>query len=158
MKYILPDILLNARRDVFVTTIKDVMSTNIAYCTPVDNVFEAATKMKQEDVGIIPVVNNNRLMGLVTDRDIVLRGIAEKHPGSESITSVMSTDIVSVSPDDPVEKAAELMSRYQIRRLPVVEHNELVGMVSLGDLAVEQFTDDQAQFALSEISEDHHQG
>ncbi|WP_416828844.1 CBS domain-containing protein [Ectobacillus polymachus] len=134
------------------------MSTNIAYCTPVDNVFEAATKMKQEDVGIIPVVNNNRLMGLVTDRDIVLRGIAEKHPGSESITSVMSTDIVSVSPDDPVEKAAELMSRYQIRRLPVVEHNELVGMVSLGDLAVEQFTDDQAQFALSEISEDHHQG
>lgn len=158
MKYILPDILLNARRDVFLTTIKDVMSTNIAYCTPVDNVFEAATKMKQEDVGIIPVVNNNRLMGLVTDRDIVLRGIAEKHPGSESITSVMSTDIVSVSPDDPVEKAAELMSRYQIRRLPVVEHNELVGMVSLGDLAVERFTDDQAQFALSEISEDHHSG
>lgn len=139
------------------TAIRDVMSTNIAYCTSVDNVFEAATKMKQEDVGIIPVVDNNRLIGLVTDRDIILRGLAEKHPGSESITEVMSTNVISVSPDEPVERATELMARYQVRRLPVVEHDKLVGMVSLGDLAVEGFTDDQAQFALSQISEDHHE-
>jgi CBS domain-containing protein len=138
------------------TTVREVMSTDITCCTPLDNVYEAAVKMKQEDVGVIPIVENNRLVGLVTDRDLVIRGIAEKHPGSNKITDVMSKNIVCVSPDDPVEKATELMARHQVRRLPVVENGQLVGMLALGDLAVEHLTDEQAQFALTEISEDHH--
>ncbi|WP_028402451.1 CBS domain-containing protein [Ectobacillus panaciterrae] len=138
------------------TTVREVMSTDIVFCTPLDNVYEAAVKMKEEDVGVIPIVENNQLVGLVTDRDLVVRGIAEKHPGSNQITNVMSKDLTCISPDDPVEKATELMARHQIRRLPVVEHGQLVGMLALGDLAVQNQTDEQAQFALTEISEDHH--
>lgn len=137
------------------TTVRELMSTDLSYCTPVDNVYEAALKMKQEDVGIIPIVENNRLVGVVTDRDLVVRGIADKNPGSNKITEVMTTDIISVSPSDPIEKATELMARHQIRRLPVVENGQLVGMLSLGDLAIEKYADDQAGYALSEISEHH---
>ena len=137
------------------TTVRELMSTDLSYCTPVDNVYEAALKMKQEDIGIIPIVENNRLVGIVTDRDLVVRGIADKNPGSNKITEVMTTDIVSVSPSDPVERASELMARHQIRRLPVVENGQLVGMLSLGDLAIEKYADDQAGYALSEISEHH---
>ena len=137
------------------TTVRELMSTDLSYCTPVDNVYEAALKMKQEDIGIIPIVENNRLVGIVTDRDLVVRGIADKNPGSNKITEVMTTDIVSVSPSDPVEKASELMARHQIRRLPVVENGQLVGMLSLGDLAIEKYADDQAGYALGEISEHH---
>lgn len=137
------------------TTVRELMSTDLSYCTPVDNVYEAALKMKQEDVGIIPIVENNRLVGVVTDRDLVVRGIADKNPGSNKITEVMTTDIISVSPSDPVEKATELMARHQIRRLPVVENGQLVGMLSLGDMAIEKYADDQAGYALSEISEHH---
>ncbi|MNF97832.1 Hypoxic response protein 1 [compost metagenome] len=137
------------------TTVRELMSTDLSYCTPVDNVYEAALKMKQEDVGIIPIVENNRLVGVVTDRDLVVRGIADKNPGSNKITEVMTTDIISVSPSDQIEKATELMARHQIRRLPVVENGQLVGMLSLGDMAIEKYADDQAGYALSEISEHH---
>ncbi|MGR5986244.1 CBS domain-containing protein [Bacillus cytotoxicus] len=133
--------------------VRDLMSTNIVQCTPLDNVYEATVKMKEEEIGMIPVVDNNQIVGLVTDRDLVVRGIAEKHPGSNKITNVMTTNIVSVAPNDPVEKATELMARHQVRRLPVVENGVLVGMLALGDLATVEATDDQAGFALGEISE-----
>ncbi|PFE06508.1 CBS domain-containing protein [Bacillus cereus] len=135
------------------TTVREFMSTDIVQCTPLDNVYEAAVKMKEEDIGMIPVVENNQVVGLVTDRDLVVRGIAEKHPGSNKITNIMTTGIVSVSPDDSIEKATELMAQHQIRRLPVVENGELVGMLALGDLAIAEKADDQAGVALSEISE-----
>ncbi|MCI0767369.1 CBS domain-containing protein [Bacillus sp. TL12] len=135
------------------TTVREFMSTDIVQCTPLDNVYEAAVKMKEEDIGMIPVVENDQVVGLVTDRDLVVRGIAEKHPGSNKITNVMTTGIVSVSPDDPIEKATELMAHHRIRRLPVVENGQLVGLLALGDLAIAEKADDQAGFALSEISE-----
>ncbi|MEN1937133.1 CBS domain-containing protein [Paenibacillus sp. 102] len=135
------------------TTVREFMNTDIVQCTPLDNVYEAAVKMKEEDIGMIPVVENNQVVGLVTDRDLVVRGIAEKHPGSNKITNVMTTGIVSVSPNDSIEKATELMAQHQIRRLPVVENGQLVGMLALGDLAITEKADDQAGFALSEISE-----
>ncbi|WP_088294136.1 CBS domain-containing protein [Bacillus mycoides] len=135
------------------TQVRELMSTHIVHCTPLDNVYEAAVKMKEESVGLIPVIENKQVVGLVTDRDLVVRGIAEKHPGSNQITNVMTTNIVAVSPDDSIEKATELMAQYQIRRLPVVESGQLVGMLALGDLAIRKSADDQAGFALSEISE-----
>ncbi|HGE5782324.1 TPA: CBS domain-containing protein [Bacillus pseudomycoides] len=135
------------------TIVREFMSTDIVQCTPLDNVYEAAVKMKEEAIGMIPIVENNQVVGLVTDRDLVVRGIAEKHPGSNKITNVMTTEIVSVSPDDPIENATELMAQHQIRRLPVVENGELVGMLALGDLAIAEKAHDQAGFALSEISE-----
>ncbi|CAM4199026.1 hypothetical protein BAMA_23765 [Bacillus manliponensis] len=140
------------------TTVRDLMSTDIAYCTALDNVYEAAVKMKEESTGVIPVVENNEVIGLVTDRDLVIRGIAEKHPGSNKITNVMTTNIISVEPHDSIEKAANLMAHHQVRRLPVVENGQLVGMISLGDLATTQQADHEAGVALSEISEHTHSG
>jgi CBS domain-containing protein len=139
-----------------VQTVRDVMTTNVEYCTPLDNVYEVAAKMRDLDVGAIPIVENGRLIGLITDRDLVVRGIAEKRSGSNQVTNVMSENLVTVSPDTSVQEAVQLMAKHQIRRLPVVENGKLVGMVSLGDLATNSYSDQNAGHALSEISEQHH--
>lgn len=134
-------------------TVREVMTTNVDFCTPLDNVFEVATKMKDLDVGAIPIVENNELLGMITDRDLVVRGIAEKHPGSNSVTNVMSDHLITIGPDASIEEAAHKMAEHQIRRLPVVENGALIGIVSLGDLAIRDYSDDQAGEALSDISE-----
>ncbi|AGT31406.1 hypothetical protein M493_05540 [Geobacillus genomosp. 3] len=136
-------------------TVRDVMSTDVQYCTPLDNMYEVAVKMREFNVGAIPIVDHGRLVGMITDRDLVVRGIAEKHPGSTAVTEVMSRELVTVSPDDSVQKAADLMARHQIRRLPVVADGRLVGIVALGDLATNRYSDESAGRALSEISEQH---
>lgn len=136
-------------------TVKDVMTTNIQYCTPLDNVFEVAVKMKDYDVGAIPICEDGHLLGMITDRDIAIRGVAEKHPGSTKVTDIMSEKLVTVTADVTVDEAAELMATEQIRRLPVVEGKKLIGMVSLGDLATHDLYSDNAGKALSEISECH---
>lgn len=134
-------------------TIKDIMTTNVETCSILDNVFEVAVKMKEWNVGAIPIVDNEKLVGMITDRDIVVRGIAEKHPGSTKVESIMSGELITCSPDTISKEAAELMAKHQIRRLPVVENEKLVGIVSLGDFATNKLTDSQAGKALSEISE-----
>ncbi|MFZ3588072.1 CBS domain-containing protein [Bacillus sp. DJP31] len=135
-------------------TVRDVMTTNVEYCTPLDNVYEVAVKMKDLDVGAIPICEDDKLIGMITDRDLVVRGYAEKHSGSYQVTGVMSKDLISVPPDTTLQEASRLMSEKQIRRLPVVEEGQLVGIVSLGDLATNQMSDESAGHALSEISED----
>ena len=136
-------------------TVKDVMTTNIHYCTPLDNVSEGAVKMKDYDVGAIPICEDGHLLGMITDRDIAIRGVAEKHPGSTKVTDIMSEKLVTVTADVTVDEAADLMATEQIRRLPVVEGKKLIGMVSLGDLATHDLYSDNAGKALSEISECH---
>ncbi|WP_223700355.1 CBS domain-containing protein [Sutcliffiella deserti] len=135
------------------TTVREVMTQNVEYCTPLDNVYEVAIKMKDLNVGAIPIVENDQLVGMITDRDLVVRGIAEKHAGSNSVTNVMSDHLVTISPDATVEDAAHLMAKHQVRRLPVVEDGSLIGILALGDLAVNQGSDDSAGDALSDISE-----
>jgi CBS domain-containing protein len=95
-------------------------------------------KMRGLDVGSLPVCQDDRLIGMVTDRDITIRGIAEgRQPDQTSVQEVMTGEVVSVLEDQDVEEAANLMEERQIRRLPVVDHEQrLVGIVSLGDLAV----------------------
>lgn len=138
-------------------TVREVMSTDVEYCTPLDNVYEVAVKMRDLDVGAIPIVENEQLIGLITDRDLVVRGIAEKRSGSNQVTNVMTDNLITISPDTNVEEAARLMARHQVRRLPVVESGRLIGMLSLGDLATNQKSDEKAGAALSEISEhDYH--
>lgn len=136
-------------------TVRDVMTTNIQYCTPLDNVFEVAVKMKDYDVGAIPICEDGHLLGMITDRDIAIRGVAEKHPGSTKVTDIMSEKLVTVTADVTVDEAAELMATEQIRRLPVVDGKKLIGMISLGDLATRDLYSDNAGKALSEISECH---
>lgn len=133
--------------------VRDVMSKDVEYCTPVDNVYEVAVKMKELDCGAIPICENDQLLGMITDRDIVIRCVAEKLPNSTQVTDVMSGNLFTAHPDMSIDEAANLMAQKQIRRLPIVENNRLVGICSLGDLAVHVGTDDEAGYALSEISE-----
>jgi len=131
------------------------MTTNVDYVTPLDNVFEVAVKMKNDNVGIIPVCEDGTLLGVITDRDLVVDGIAEKHPGSTKVTDIMHGDVVTANPDTTDEEAAALMAQHQIRRLPVLENGKLVGIVSLGDLAVTSGSSDDAGEELEDISKNH---
>ncbi|MEX2103812.1 MAG: CBS domain-containing protein [Bacilli bacterium] len=137
------------------TKIREIMAKDVRTCSLKDNVFEVAVMMKEENVGAIPIVDGRRLVGIITDRDIVIRGVAEKNPGSSSVEQIMSTDLVVGNPDMSVEDATELMSTKEIRRLPIVENDELIGIVALGDIAARtQFVPIAAE-ALQEISESH---
>ncbi|BAB06324.1 BH2605 [Halalkalibacterium halodurans C-125] len=133
--------------------IRDVMTTDVDYCSPDDNIFEVAVKMERDNVGAVPICEEEQLLGMVTDRDIVIRSVAKKKPNSTPVKEVMSEHLVTATPDMTVQEAAKLMATKQIRRLPVVENNRLVGICSLGDLAVRDSSDHQAGIALSEISE-----
>ncbi|WP_410768158.1 CBS domain-containing protein [Fontibacillus sp. BL9] len=138
--------------------IDEIMTREVVTVTPEDNVYEVAVKMKQHGTGFIPVVDKggDKLIGVITDRDLVVRGIAEKHPGSAAVETVMTKGIKTASPEMSVDDAAELMAQQQIRRLPVTEGDRLVGIVSIGDLAVRNIFADNAGEALSEISEHVH--
>jgi CBS domain-containing protein len=116
--------------------IRDLMTSNPTTCEPSTTVLEAAKKMAQEDVGSIPVVEGNRLVGLVTDRDIVLRVIAEgRDPMSTTLRDFASTRLETVAPDDDLDSALRKMASAQVRRLPVVEGDRLVGVVAQADVA-----------------------
>jgi CBS domain-containing protein len=136
-----------------VRKIRDIMTKDVETCTLLDNVFEIAVKMRDLDVGSIPIVDGDRLVGMISDRDIVIRGVAEKHPPSSKVETVMSRNLVTATPEMQSKEAAKLMAQHKVRRLPVVEGDRLIGIVSLGDFAVNELTDEQAQHALSEISE-----
>ncbi|MBM7572256.1 CBS domain-containing protein [Aquibacillus albus] len=138
-------------------SIKDVMTTDVSFCNSDDTVVEAAKKMKQIDAGAIPVCSSDRkLLGMVTDRDIVVRCVAEGKGESTKLQDVMSDHLISASADTSVQEASKLMAKHQIRRLPVVDRGELVGIVALGDLALEDKSNEAAGRALENISEHHH--
>ncbi|MFP5111150.1 CBS domain-containing protein [Bacillaceae bacterium C204] len=138
--------------------IRDIMTENVESCSLLDNVYEVALKMKELNVGAIPILDQDKIVGMITDRDIVIRGVAEKHPGSSKVEDIMSKQLITVTPDSTSKEAAKLMAEHQIRRLPVVEEGKLVGIVSLGDFAIRELTDDQAKEALTEISEQNYNG
>lgn len=136
--------------------VKEIMSTDCVTATTKDNIYECAVLMKQHDIGFVPIVEGRKLVGVVTDRDLVIRGYAEKHSGSTSVTEVMTKNIESVPSTTSVHECAKLMAANQIRRLPVVDNGELVGVVSLGDLAIREIFVNEAGETLSGISEHEH--
>ncbi len=118
--------------------VRDIMSTDVETAAPDSTLEEIAGMMKDEDVGAIPVVDEDELIGIVTDRDIVVRCIAEgKSPVDLTAEEIISENLETVTPGDDIERAARIMAQRQIRRLPVVENGQLVGMLSLGDIAVQ---------------------
>ena len=133
--------------------IRDVMTPNPRTVSPNDSVQSAACIMRDEDTGVVPVVENGRAVGIVTDRDIVVRSVAEGGQLSRPVRDIVSSGIVSATPDMSTREAAELMSEHQIRRLPVVENERLVGIVSIGDLAVKEGRDSRVGDTLQHISE-----
>ena len=133
--------------------VKEIMTKDISYVTPTSNITKAADIMKSLDVGVVPVCDDNQYpVGLITDRDIVIRGVAEKNYTSLHVGNIMTTSVISVTPTTDVHDAAKIMATNQIRRLPVVENGKLVGMVSLGDLANVNIHVNEAGDALSWIS------
>lgn len=133
--------------------IRDIMTTDVKTVTLNDNVYEVAVLMKENNIGMVPVVQGKKPIGVITDRDIVIRGIANRKSGSTAVEEVMTSDIISVNPDTSVDEAVDLMERHQIRRLLVVEEGNLVGVVALKDLADYRDTSHLASKAFQEISE-----
>src|SRR6266498_2419080 len=133
--------------------IREIMSTEIKKATPDNTLVDIAAMMRDEDIGALPVVQDGELRGIITDRDIVIRAIAEgKEPSITTVQEVLSEEVESVEPDDDIEEAADVMAAHQIRRLPVVEDGKLIGMVSLGDISVKH-EEGTAAHALEEVSE-----
>jgi CBS domain-containing protein len=118
-------------------SIGDVMTSNPQSIEPSTSVADAARLMRDNDVGSLPVVENGRLAGIVTDRDIAVRAVAEgKDPQSTNVSEVYSGDLVTVDPQQDLDEALRLMARHQVRRLPVVEEDgRLVGIVAQADVA-----------------------
>ena len=118
--------------------VREIMSSSPRTVEPDTPVTEAAKLMKQEDVGSVPVVDGPRLIGVLTDRDIVVRGIADgSDPHAIKVGDIASRDVVTVRPDDDLDEALRLMALHQVRRLPVVEDGHLVGVVATADVALE---------------------
>ncbi len=131
-------------------SVKDVMTPNPRTVTPETGVVEAAKLMASEDVGPLPVVEGGELVGIVTDRDLVTRVIAEgRDPGSTLVGDVCSSKPVTVSPDDDVSHALTLLAQHQVRRLPVAEGDQIVGIVAQADIAREE-----SHEAVGEVVED----
>jgi len=132
--------------------IRDVMTSNPRTVSPNDTIQNAARIMRDEDTGAVPVVENGRPVGMVTDRDIVVRAVANGEL-NRPVRDVVSGNVVTARPDMSTKEAAQLMSEYQVRRLPVVENDCLVGIVSIGDLAVKEADDKRMGDVLQEISQ-----
>lgn len=120
-----------------ILTVNDVMTKNPVVCTRSTSVTDAARMMRDHDIGDVLVSDGDQFVGIVTDRDIVVRCVADGHDASRStVADVCSDAITSVSVDATVDSAARLMSECAVRRLPVMNGNRPVGIVTLGDLAV----------------------
>jgi CBS domain-containing protein len=135
--------------------ISEIMSRDVVIVSPSDSLQMVAQKMAEIDSGIMPVGEKDRLVGIVTDRDIVLRAVAKgKPPGKSTARDVMSPDIKYCYEDETLEDAARNMSTLQVKRLPVLNREKrLVGIVSLGDLAMEPEADEESKDALVGISQ-----
>jgi CBS domain-containing protein len=135
--------------------LKDIMTPGVEVITPEATIQEAAQKMSQLDVGPLPVCDGEQLVGMLTDRDITIRAVAEGcDPTTTPVHEAMTPEIVYCFEDQEVYEAARLMEQYQIRRLPILNRNKrLVGIVSLGDLAVSTGNARQAGEVLEQVSE-----
>src|SRR6185503_17835752 len=133
--------------------IREVMTPNPQCVAPGDSIQNAARIMRDCDTGAVPVVDNGRPVGIVTDRDIVIRAVADGGQLNRPVRDIVSSNIVCVTPDMSTHEAADLMSEHQVRRLPVVENERIVGIVSLGDRAVKEAKDKRVGDTLEHISE-----
>lgn len=137
--------------------IDEIMTRDVRLASPDWSIREAAQTMASIDSGFMPVAENDRLVGTITDRDIAIRAIAEGKGPDTKVQDIMSKDVKYCFEDEDVSDVARNMADIQIRRLPVVNRDKrLVGVVSLGDLAIEAAANEDAEMALSGISEPRH--
>ena len=134
--------------------VKDIMTASVDSIELTDTIADAARQMAEHDVGALPILSDGKLVGIVTDRDIAVRGVAAGITASASIRRVMSENVATCSPDDDIETVLALMSREQIRRMPVCNRDEkIVGILALADLAEHDPDKKEVTEALSDICE-----
>ena len=133
--------------------VKDIMSTTVESVQSTITIADAARVMAYDDIGCLPVLSDGRLVGIVTDRDIAVRGVAADLSGEAPIRRVMSENVTTCSPDDDVEDVLGIMGREQVRRMPVARRGKLVGMVTLADAAQHGPHTQAVSEALTEICE-----
>jgi CBS domain-containing protein len=120
-------------------TVQDVMTRDPIRLPPSASLVDAAKTMRESGIGDVVVGDDDELIGIVTDRDIVVRALAEgRDPHTTTLMDITSRELTTVSPDDPIETAVRLIRERAIRRLPVVSRGRVVGIVTLGDLALQQ--------------------
>ena len=120
-------------------SVRDAMTADPRSIGKSVSVVEAARLMREQDIGSLPITDDEQLVGMITDRDITMRVVAEAaDPNATSVEDVYSRDLISVAPDNDLEEALGLMARHQIRRLPVVEDGRLVGIVAQADIALSE--------------------
>ncbi|MEU9508272.1 CBS domain-containing protein [Micromonospora sp. NPDC048170] len=133
------------------TTVGEFMTTRLVTMDGNDTLTAAAQEMRDSAIGDVVVTDGDNVIGIVTDRDIAVRGVAENmDPNSTPLNRITSKDVITVSQYDDAVAAADLMRTYAVRRLPVIDDGRLVGLVSMGDLAVER----EPQSVLADISAD----
>ncbi|MEU1462736.1 CBS domain-containing protein [Streptomyces sp. NPDC005727] len=129
--------------------VRDIMTSRLVTVKPQASVTAVAKKMRDEDIGAVLIIEDDELRGLVSDRDLVVRALAEGGDQEQrTVASACSDDVITVTPDEDLDRAVELMREHSIRRLPVMEQGHPVGIVSLGDVAIER----DAESALGDIS------
>ncbi len=132
--------------------VRDVMTAGVVTARPEDTIQAVARRMSEVDTGVIPIAEGDRVVGLITDRDIVLRIVAESGDVTAPVSSVMTTGVETVQADDSLKSAAKKMSQMQIRRLVVLgDDGRLAGILSLGDVALED--GDRAEDILQDVSD-----
>jgi CBS domain-containing protein len=120
-------------------SVRDAMTADPRSIGASASVVEAARLMREQHIGSLPVTEDDRLVGMITDRDITTRVVAESAvPETTSVGDVYSRDLISVEPNSDIDEALRLMARHQVRRLPVVENDRLVGMVAQADIALKE--------------------
>ena len=135
--------------------IRDVMTANPACVSAKDSIRDVARIMAREDTGVVPVVDGKKVIGMITDRDIVVRLVAEgKDPSNAKVNEAMTKNVRSIKEDSTINDALQVMSNAQIRRVPVVNNNnEIIGIVSMKDIATESRESGKVGKAVEEISE-----
>lgn len=135
--------------------VKNIMSKKPDYLPPDATLEKAADEMLKYDTGFIPIGADSKLIGAITDRDIVVRGLAKgKNPKTTFVKDIMTPNILSCNEDDEVEKAAKIMSDQQVRRLVVLDQNKkIVGVISLGDIALRNKNDQLCGHTLHDVVE-----
>ena len=133
--------------------VREIMTTEVRLTSPEDSIHDAARIMRDEDIGSLPVASGDRLVGYVTDRDIVVRGLAEGRGPDTSVQEVMTDKILFCFEDDDLDEVAANMAENQVRRLPVLtQEKRLCGIVALADIATSG-DEEAAEEALVEISQ-----
>ena len=140
-------------------SVRDAMTENPHSIGASASVVEAARMMREEHIGSLPITDDEQLVGMITDRDITTRVVAEAaDPMKTSVGDVYSQDLITVEPDEDLDEALQLMARHQVRRLPVVENGRLVGIVAQADVALALRENEQKTGELVEAISEPSQG